>query len=217
MNNQKEDYNQDFKDFINNLDLSKEKPTCFLHACCGPCLTYPLSILAKYFHVTVGYINPNIYPEEEYLKRLSELKRFTDAYEEKIDDEIKVVALPYDYSKYLFNIKGHENDKEGGERCTICHKLRLEESFKYADDHHFDYFTTVMTVSSKKPSILLNKICLELQPQFKNTKYLKADFKKEDGQLKGINIAKGYSLYRQNYCGCSFSLKAREDYENNKK
>lgn len=216
MNNQKENYNEDFKKALLSLPKSQKKPSLFLHACCGPCLAYPLSILIKYFNVTVGYLNPNIYPETEYLKRLEELKKLVKAFSEDSGEEIAVVSFPYDYQVYLQAVKGHEQDKEGGQRCTICHTLRLEESFKYAAENHFDYFTTVMTVSSKKPSALLNEICLALQTKYPETKYLPSDFKKEDGTLKGINISKKYHLYRQNYCGCSFSLKAREEYEKSK-
>jgi len=213
----KEDFNLDFKEEIEKIKKSGEKHTLFLHACCGPCLTYPLSVLVKYFKVTVGYINPNIYPEEEHQKRLDNLIRFVDGLNQENGTDVKVISFPYDYEDYLKAVKGHEEDKEGGERCTICQTLRLEESFKYADDNHFDYFTTVMTVSSKKPSALLNEICLGLQKKYPSTKFLKSDFKKEDGQLKGIKLAKEFYLYRQNYCGCSFSLKARREYEEEKK
>lgn len=216
METKNNNYNQEFKDFVNQLDLSAGKPTLFLHACCGPCLTYPLTILVKYFKVTVGYINPNIYPKEEYYHRLSELKRFAKTISKQIGEKISIVSLPYDYEIYLNAIKGHEKDLEGGERCTICHSLRLDLSFKYAYEHHFDYFTTVMSVSSRKPSVLLNQICLDLQEKYPLTKYIPADFKKEDGQLKGIKLAKTINLYRQNYCGCSFSRDAREEFDKSK-
>jgi predicted adenine nucleotide alpha hydrolase (AANH) superfamily ATPase len=216
MTEEKRNYNEEFKDFLKGLDKDS-KPTLFLHACCGPCLTYPLSILAAYFDVTIGFLNPNIYPESEYDKRFEELERFVIGFNKENQTEVKVIKFPYAYEEYLEAVKGHEKDKEGGERCTICHTLRLEESFRYADEHEFDYFTTVMTVSSKKPSQLLNEIGIGLQTKYKHTRFITADFKKEDGQLKGILIAKKFSLYRQNYCGCSFSLKARKAFEEEKK
>jgi predicted adenine nucleotide alpha hydrolase (AANH) superfamily ATPase len=213
MTEKKIDYNLEFKNFLKGLDLSKGKSKLFLHACCGPCLTYPLSVLSEYFEVTVGYINPNIYPEAEHQKRLDELKRFVSAFNKDKGTDVQVISFPYDYQDYLKAVKGHESDKEGGERCTLCHSLRLSESFEYAAQHGFPYFTTVMTVSSHKPSALLNEIGEDLQKKYPETKFICADFKKEDGQLKGIKIAKAYSLYRQNYCGCSFSLKEREEKE----
>lgn len=212
----KEDYNKDYKEEIQEIDKLHKKPTLFLHACCGPCLTYPLSELVEHFEVTVGYINPNIYPEEEYTKRLNELKRFISEFNKEKGTNVQVIFFNYNYEDYLKAVKGHEKDLEGGDRCTICHTLRLDESFKYAYEHKFNYFTTVMTVSSKKPSAVLNQICLGLQSKYQPTEFLKSDFKKEDGQLKGIKIAKEHNLYRQNYCGCSFSLQARIKSDNSR-
>ncbi len=197
-------YNEVFKERINEISNLNDKPSLFLHACCGPCLTYPLSILVKYFKVTVGYINPNIYPESEYDLRFNELKRFVDEYSKDENVNINVVSFKYNYNDYLCAVKGYEDNIEGGERCTICHRLRLSLAYDYAEENKFDYFATVMTVSSKKPSNLLNEIAIDLSKD-KKTKYLPSDFKKENGNLKGIQIAKHYNLYRQCYCGCSFS------------
>lgn len=210
-------YNDVCMDILHSLDLSQGKPSLFLHVCCGPCSTYPLALLFPYFNITVGYINPNIYPEAEHTHRKNELERFVEGFNQEHHADIKVIAYPYDYKMYLNRIKGHEGDKEGGERCTLCHELRLSLSYKYAYDHHFDYFATVMTVSSKKPSALLNEICFRLEKQYPSTKYLPSDFRKKDGTLKGIMIAREYHLYRQDYCGCSFSLKARKELEEAKK
>ncbi len=212
---QKINYNDVYKEFINTIDKEK-KPTLFLHACCGPCLTYPLTELIKHFKVTVGYINPNIFPESEHELRFQELKRFVDELNKTIEDKVEIIKYEYDYNRYLNAVSGHELDKEGGERCTICHQLRLSQSYEYASAHHFDYFTSIMTVSSKKPSNLLNEIGFELEKKYPNTHYVPVDFKKEDGTLKGIRICKDYNLYRQNYCGCSFSKKERENYMNKK-
>lgn len=204
-------------EILHSLDLRKGKKSLFLHVCCGPCSTYPLTLLSEYFDVTVGYINPNIFPLEEYEHRENELKRFVDGLNQEKGTSIRVVAYDYDYNLYLKTIRGHEQDQEGGERCTLCHRLRLSLAYKYASEHSFDYFATVMTVSSKKPSDLLNRIGYELEKLYPNTKYLPSDFRKKDGTLKGIRIAREYNLYRQDYCGCSFSLQARKEYEEKKK
>ncbi len=203
-------YNEEYKKLVSSLDPAK-KPTLFLHACCGPCLTYPLTELSRHFKVTVGYINPNIYPQEEYFKRLNELKRFVEGFNKESDAGVQVVAYPFMYGDYLAAVKGLEKEKEGGRRCTVCHTLRMSLAYEYAFKNGFDYFTTVMSVSSKKPSALLNQIGLELEKKYSSTKYLVSDFRKEDGTLKGIKIAKAYNLYRQDYCGCEFSLQAREE------
>lgn len=211
------DYNKQFKETISELEKEKRKPTLFLHACCGPCLTYPLSILINTFDVNVGYFNPNIFPVEEYYKRLETLKSFIDRYSKDKNVKIGLVVNQDDFEKYRNLFKNRFKDKEGGPTCLRCHAYRMGISYEYAYQHHFEYFTTVMTVSCKKPSRELNEIAQKLQLKYPETKYLFSDFKKEDGQLKGIKICKQYQLYRQNYCGCEASLKERLAYEEFKK
>ena len=204
---EKINYNERFKDTIKKL--GENKPSLLLHACCGPCLTYPLSILVKHFKVTVLYVNPNIYPKEEYELRYREVKRFVEEYQKDENVSIELVKEDVPYEDYLNIVKGHEKDLEGGQRCLLCHEYRMDLAYSYASKNNFDYFTTVMTVSSKKPSQILNEIGLELSKKYVNTKLLEADFKKENGQLIGINIAKKYNLYRQCYCGCEFSYRVK--------
>lgn len=212
----KDFYNQEFKELIKEVDALKEKPTLFLHACCGPCLTYPLSILLDHFKVTVGFFNPNIQPLEEYQKRLKTLQDFIKAYSQFRKKDIPLIINEDDFEKYNRLFAERINDQEGGKTCLRCHAYRMGLAYEYANDHHFDYFTTVMTVSCKKPSKELNEIAEKLALKYPNTKYLYSDFKKENGQYKGILIAKEYQLYRQDYCGCLVSLKEREEYKKKK-
>lgn len=212
----KDFYNQEFKELVREVDSLKEKPTLFLHACCGPCLTYPLSILVDHFKVTVGYFNPNIQPYSEYLKRLDTLKQFIEAYSKYRGMEIPLVINEDDFEKYNKLFADRIKDREGGPTCLICHAYRMGLAYEYAADHNYDYFTTVMTVSCKKPSRELNEIAEKLALKYPSTKYLYSDFKKENGQYKGILIAKEYGLYRQDYCGCLPSLKEREEYKKKK-
>ena len=204
---EKINYNERFKEFIKTL--GDKKPSLLLHACCGPCLTYPLSVLVKYFNVTVLYVNPNIYPKEEYELRYKEVKRFVEEYSKDEGIKIDLVKEDVPYEEYLDVVKGHEGDLEGGHRCLLCHRYRMDLAYSYASKNNFEYFTTVMTVSSKKPSQILNEIGIELSKKYVNTKFLEADFKKENCQLIGINIAKKYNLYRQCYCGCEFSYRSK--------
>ncbi|MFA6586619.1 MAG: epoxyqueuosine reductase QueH [Bacilli bacterium] len=213
---ERRDYNREFKEEIEKARLYKKKPTLFLHACCGPCLTYPLSALLPYFDVTVGYFNPNIQPLSEYYKRRDTLLSFVSRYGKDRGQDISVVLPEEDFEKYRLSFLDRKDDAEGGEVCLRCHRYRMELAYQYASSHHFDYFTTVMTVSSKKPSREINEIGEELSRKFPGTKYLFSDFKKENGQLLGIRIAKAYSLYRQDYCGCLFSLAEREKEKRNR-
>lgn len=206
-----EDFNQEFKDEIKIVGSSKEKPTLFLHACCGPCLTYPLSVLVRYFQVTVGYFNPNIAPEAEYLRRRKTREEFISCYSKDHHIQVPFVMEKEDFLKYDSLFKERYYDREGGATCLKCHAYRRELAYKYAYLHHFDYFTTVRTVSCKKPSRELNEIAKILEKKYRSTKYLYSDFKKENGQLKGIEISREYHLYRQGYCGCIPSLLERKE------
>lgn len=209
---------EDIKNYhleIKKLIKENKKPTLFLHACCGPCLSFPLVELHKYFDVTIGFFNPNIYPISEYNKRLETLKKYVDYFNLKNNTKIKVILNDEDFLKYQREFISRKNDIEGGNTCLKCHKYRMNLAYKYAYLNHFDYFTTVMTVSSKKPSHELNEIGLKLNELYPTTKYLISDFKKENGQLIGIKISKERNMYRQDYCGCIYSLLERE--ERNKK
>lgn len=211
MMEQNKNYNLVYKETVNKLVLSKKRPTLFLHACCGPCLTYPLTELVNYFAVTVGYINQNIYPEEEYKLREKELLRFVEEFNREKNLDIKVIRTPYEYEKLAPEFRKYGAEPEGGNRCTFCHYIRMSLAYRYAYEHSFNYFATVMTVSSKKPSQTINEIGIKLEQVYgEKTNFLQSDFKKENGQLRGIMIAKEHHLYRQCYCGCEFSLQARQ-------
>lgn len=206
----KDYYQRKYLSLIDEIDKSGKRPTLFLHACCGPCLTYPLSILIDHFDVTVGFFNPNIYPLEEYQKRLDTLTRFIEEYSKARGVRIPLVVNEEDFLKYQKAFEKRKDDYEGGKTCLACHAYRMGLAYQYAFEHHFDYFATVMTVSCKKPSRELNEIAEKLSLQYPTTKYLYSDFKKDNGQLKGILISKEYDLYRQDYCGCLPSLEERK-------
>ena len=183
--------------------LGKKTPTLLLHSCCGPCSSYVLEYLAKYFNITLYYFNPNIYPEEEYLKRLSEQTRLLSL----IDTPNPVAFLPSEYKQARFfdAAAGLEGEREGGARCEKCFYLRLEETARKAKEGGFDYFTTTLSVSPHKNSALLNEIGGKLAEKYA-IPYLYSDFKKREGYKRSIELSKLYGLYRQEYCGCKFSL-----------
>ncbi len=186
------------------LQESNIKPKLLLHVCCAPCSSYVLEYLNEYFDITVFYYNPNISSIDEYRKRLNEEQRFVKEYPFK--SSIKVVNGEYDNDRFEEEIKGLENEKEGGARCFKCYRLRLEESAKYAKDNNFDYFTTTLTISPYKNSNKLNEIGKELENIY-GVKYLLSDFKKKNGYKRSIELSHEYNLYRQDYCGCIYSQK----------
>lgn len=181
-----------------------EKPRLLLHSCCGPCSSYVLEYLTQYFNVTVLYYNPNIQPEAEYEKRLF--------YQREVLRHIPAAILECDYDGAAFEAAaaGYEDAPEGGERCTRCFLLRLEETARLAAAHGFDYFCTTLTVSPHKDPERINAIGTELAQRY-GVRWLPSDFKKRDGYLRSIRLAQEYGLYRQDWCGCSYSRKQAAD------
>lgn len=195
----KTNYNLVMKDIINNLD---GVPKLLLHSCCGPCSTTVINILSNYFYVDVIYYNPNIEPEEEYIKRKNEQIKFINEFNGKYP--VSLIDADYDNERFMIDLHPLKQEKEGGARCSICIKKRMEFTAKKAKELGYDFFATTLTVSPHKNSELINKLGEYLEKQY-NIKYLYSDFKKEDGYLKSIKYSKEYDLYRQNYCGCRYS------------
>ena len=127
--------------------------------------------------------------------------------------EVKLIVSDYDNERYTEKISLFKDEPEKGRRCIMCYGLRMHEAYQYAHDHHFDYFTTVMTISRQKDSKVLNHIGMQLSNKFTNTKYFVSDFKKADGNVKGNKIAAERGMYRQDYCGCIYSYNQRHSTE----
>ncbi len=178
------------------------KKKMLLHSCCGPCSTACIDRLKDEYDLTVFYYNPNIYPVGEYLHRLSEQMRYIK--EAHID--AVVIDGKYDDSPLFYKaFAGLEKEKEGGARCKICFALRLDKTAKYAKENGFDIFATTLSVSPHKDAKLINEIGQNLAQKY-DIEYLVSDFKKKDGYLISIKKSKEYNLYRQNYCGCKYSI-----------
>lgn len=191
---------------IGNIKLNfQDKPKLLLHVCCGPCSAFPLTFLCPCFDVTIYYNNSNIYPSEEYYRRLEEMKKFVNQFNKDYGYEVKYIISEYDEENYAKKLEVYKGAREGGERCFLCYRLRLEEAYIFANNHKFDYVTTVMTVSSQKNSLKLNEIGLELQEKYHGCRYFASDFKKKQGAEFGRQISNKYGLYRQHYCGCRYS------------
>ncbi len=179
-----------------------EKKKLLLHSCCGPCSTSVIEKLQDEYDLTIFYYNPNIYPEEEYLKRLAEQIKYI-----KLSNKnIKVIDGHYEDSQmFLQAYKGLEECREGGERCKTCICLRLKKTAEYAANNNYDIFASTLSVSPHKNAQLINELGLNLSKEY-NVEYLISDFKKQDGYLNSIKLSKQYDLYRQKYCGCKYSI-----------
>lgn len=203
------------KNYQKELDKLIEKnkkegitPSLLLHACCAPCSSYCLEYLAEYFKITVFYYNPNIYPESEYAHRVAEEKRLIASL--PVKNKIDFIEGRFDPSEFYDAVKGLETAKEGGERCFTCYELRLRETARLAKERGFDYFTTTLTISPLKNAAKLNEIGEALAEKY-GVLHLPSDFKKKEGYKRSIELSRQYSLYRQNYCGCVFSRREREE------
>lgn len=202
-----------------NYDLLMEKEmnkcsegeTLLLHVCCAPCSSAVLERLGNFFKITIFFYNPNIDTILEYNKRLDELKRFISSFKTKY--KIDLIAAEHRAIDFKNIALGLENEVERGPRCYKCYHLRLKETAKVAFENNFTYFATSLTLSPYKNSNWLNEIGEALEKEFK-VNYLYSDFKKKNGYKRSIELSKEYNLYRQDYCGCIFSKKQRENMTN---
>lgn len=202
----KVNYQKQLDAVINKLDKSKP-PTLLLHSCCAPCSSYVLEYLSEYFSITVLYYNPNIFPLEEYHKRIEEQKRLIASLPAK--NPIGFEQIGWESEKFYAAVKGFEHIPEGGERCFRCYRLRLEQAARLAAERGSDYFTTTLTISPLKNAAKLNEIGEELAEKY-GVRHLPSDFKKRGGYGRSVELSCKYGLYRQDYCGCVFSKAERD-------
>ena len=191
----------------------KEGSTLLMHACCAPCSSACLERIGNYFDISIFYYNPNITSKDEYLKRVEEIKKFISGFKTKYP--IKLIEGRYDPEEFFKIAKGLEFEPERGKRCFECYKLRLGETAKVASEQGFDYFCTTLTLSPYKNATWLNEIGESLNDKYNST-YLYSDFKKKNGDKRSIELSHEFDLYRQDYCGCIYSLRDELERKKNK-
>ena len=199
-------YQKELEKLIEGQQKAGRVPRLFLHACCAPCSSYVLEYLSRFFSVTVFFYNPNISPKEEYEKRVSEIQRLIS--EMEFVHPVKLVEGHYDPQEFFRMAKGLEEVKEGGVRCFKCYELRLREAAEIAKAGGYEYFTTTLSISPLKNAAKLNEIGLKLAEEY-GVAYLTSDFKKKNGYKRSVELSAQYGLYRQDYCGCEFSMRQR--------
>lgn len=190
--------------------LKGKKPRLLLHVCCAPCACHPLRFLLPYFEVSIIFNNSNIYPKAEYEHRLSELRRLLSLLAKEENIRIPLIVPPYENEAFDVDLAPYAEEKEGGQRCLVCFRKRLSEGMRYAKEHGYSFFTTALTVSPYKNAQVLNAIGSELEAQYPGVSYFYSDFKKRGGTEIGRQMARRYHLYEQDYCGCRYSLAAKE-------
>ncbi len=184
-------------------------PKLLLHACCAPCACYPIELLKGEYDITLFFYNPNIHPKTEYQARLAEIKKFCLA------ENIKLVEGEYDVRRWFELTKDMKHEPEKGKRCDICYEIRMRKTAEYAKVHGFDCFGTDLSISPHKKADVINDIGKKLEQDY-GVKYLAANFKKQDGFKKSLEISHKHNFYRQDYCGCTFSKRDRTIHNQNK-
>jgi len=203
----KRNYQKELEKTIEKLQSKGQVPKLLLHSCCAPCSSYVIEYLSEYFSITVFYYNPNIYPEDEYEKRVAEQMRFIREFPAK--HPVDFIRGDFEKEKFYDAVKGYEGTKEGGERCGRCFRLRLSKTAKLAAELDAGYFTTTLSISPLKSAEKLNEIGEELSKEY-GVPYLCSDFKKKNGYKRSVELSAMYGMYRQDYCGCIFSKNERE-------
>lgn len=179
------------------------KKKLLLHICCAPDAAWIAEKLEHDYEVTCFFYNPNIYPAKEHEKRAGEMRRLAKA------KGYRLVEPPYEPEVFEQRTRELMYQPEKAERCSICYRLRLEETAATASVNGFDFFATVLTVSPHKLDERVNRIGKALAKKH-GIAYLPSDFKKEDGFRKSVEESRKYDLYRQDYCGCESSLRYRQ-------
>lgn len=179
----------------------QNKNKILIHACCGVCFSYPLILLREMgYEPVVYFFNPNIYPETEFNRRYLELEKYCKV------NNVELIKENYNHNEFLETAKGLESAPEKGERCKKCFYLRLDKTVKLAKKLGINKVTTTLTVSPHKVSKDIFEMG-KLACKNNNIEFLEFDFKKQDGFKKTSKIAYDFGMYRQNYCGCEFSLR----------
>jgi predicted adenine nucleotide alpha hydrolase (AANH) superfamily ATPase len=172
-----------------------------LHICCGVCAAGVVERLVSEGHQVLGlFYNPNIHPLEEYNRRLEVTREVAG----KLDFPLEV--LPYTPEEWFQKTTSLENEPEGGKRCEVCFRLRMERTYLYMVDCEWDAFTTTLTISPHKSVGVINRVGREIG----GDRFLARDFKKKEGFKRAMELAKMWSLYRQDYCGCIYSMRKRQ-------
>ncbi len=218
----KRNYSKELDKKIEEFETDGRRPRLLLHACCAPCSSYCLEFLREFFDVTVFFFNPNITEEEEYRKRVIEEKRLIEEYNRQVENmsfdkmnstvragRIDIIEGDYDPKIFYEAVKGYEDCREGGDRCRKCFELRLSETARVARERGFDLITTTLTISPLKNAEVLNEVG-EAAAAAEGIAFLPSDYKKKNGYKRSIELSNMFGLYRQDFCGCSFSKAARQ-------
>ncbi len=181
---------------------SRRKPFLLLHICCGPCSTHVIDLLKDTYHPIGFFYNPNLHPKQEYFRRLEAAAQVCRRH------RAALWVPPFVQEAWLDVARGLEEEPEGGRRCNTCIRLRLEVTAWMAKAASMTAFATTLSISPRKKSPVINALGTDLSRSY-DISFLEADFKKKNGFLKSVQKSKDLGLYRQDYCGCCYSMRER--------
>ncbi len=178
-----------------------QKPKLLLHVCCGPCATAVIERVISRFEVVCFWYNPNIEPSAEYERRLAGMRTVAQAM------GVPLAEGQRDIEGWQEAIAGWEDEPEGGRRCPICFEYRLRRAAEYAQTRNMDYLATTLTVSPHQYAELINSLGKRLAEAV-GVKFVAEIWRKKGGFQRSVELSKQLNLYRQNYCGCIYSLRS---------
>ncbi len=180
------------------------KEKILLNVCCGNCATHCVNALREEgFEPVMYFYNPNIYPEEEFKKRYSDVLKLAD-----ITGAGNIENPPYEVSEWKKRCGSLAGEPEGGRRCAECFRLKMEKTAEKTKELGFEIFASTLTISPHKNAALINRLGNEAAKNH-GVKYYESNFKKKNGFKKSVELSKKYGFYRQKYCGCVYSMNDR--------
>ncbi|HNQ44735.1 MAG TPA: epoxyqueuosine reductase QueH [bacterium] len=177
----------------------KQKPRLLLHICCAPCASWAAKCLMSDYEVTLFFYNPNIWPQEEWSKRLAVVEKLAGIY------NLPLIIDDSGVEDWLIMASPLSQEPEQGRRCQLCYEWRLRQTATRADQEGYAYFATSLTVSPYKDREAINQAG-QLVAKAVKANYVLTNFQENNGYRHSIELSRQYGLYRQKYCGCKFSL-----------
>jgi predicted adenine nucleotide alpha hydrolase (AANH) superfamily ATPase len=173
-----------------------------LHSCCAPCSTALVDyLLQQGITPVIFYYNPNIFPLGEYEIRKSENKRYAEAL------GLDFVDADYDHEQWKEQTRKEKDEPERGKRCLTCFKLRLSETARFAHENGYSLFATTLATSRWKDLEQINKAGNYAANLYPNITFWSNNWRKNGLAERQAAIIEQYDFYRQQYCGCEYSLR----------
>ncbi|MBA4696701.1 MAG: epoxyqueuosine reductase QueH [Legionella sp.] len=184
------------------ISLPEGTDRLLLHSCCAPCSGEVMeALLYSGIDFSIFFYNPNIHPKQEYLLRKEENIVFANKH------QIPFIDADYDTTNWFERIKGFELEPERGHRCTLCFDMRFERTALYAFENGFPLISSSLGISRWKDMNQINDAGIRAASRYPNLQYWTYNWRKAGGSERMYQIAKRENFYKQEYCGCVYSLR----------